>query len=207
MPTRRRAGGLSLSSVDLRRASSKEEFVAAVAAAAEKLGPDDWLTGGFWDGARRPRFEAIVFGRGATPRELLARLACWGCGVGYRVAACQAPLAAALTGCLTRPSRLTTRRLSKPNRPLPPQTNPRQPVGRRHAGRLVDRRRLRRAPRAADAHGLPHGARKHRGAAARGRGAGNGRARGRADRPGPGIRGADWDLQVRQGLKQMRSGV
>ena len=43
-------GGLSLSAVDLRHAASKEEFVAAVAAAAEKLGPDEWLLGGFWDG-------------------------------------------------------------------------------------------------------------------------------------------------------------
>jgi len=43
-------GGLSLSGVDLRRAASKEEFVAAVAAAAEKLGSEEWVLGGFWDG-------------------------------------------------------------------------------------------------------------------------------------------------------------
>ncbi|GBF91437.1 hypothetical protein Rsub_04177 [Raphidocelis subcapitata] len=41
--------GLSLSAVDLRRAASREEFERAVAAAAERLGPDEWLLGGFWD--------------------------------------------------------------------------------------------------------------------------------------------------------------
>ncbi len=48
-------GGLSLSGVDLRRAASKEEFVAAVEAAAGKLGPDEWVLGGFWDGESRAR--------------------------------------------------------------------------------------------------------------------------------------------------------
>ncbi|KAI8464094.1 MAG: amidohydrolase family-domain-containing protein [Monoraphidium minutum] len=42
-------GGLSLSSVDLRRAASREAFVSAVAAAAKKLGPEEWVLGGFWD--------------------------------------------------------------------------------------------------------------------------------------------------------------
>lgn len=43
-------GGLSLAGVDLRRAASRDEFAAAVAATAEKLGPEEWVLGGFWDG-------------------------------------------------------------------------------------------------------------------------------------------------------------
>lgn len=45
-------GGLSLSSVDLRNAASKEEFIATIAAGAAALGPDDWVLGGFWDDNR-----------------------------------------------------------------------------------------------------------------------------------------------------------
>ena len=45
---------MSLSGADLRRAASRDEVVTIVAAAADKLAPDDWILGGFWDGALGP---------------------------------------------------------------------------------------------------------------------------------------------------------
>lgn len=45
-------GGLSLSRLDLSGAASREQFVAAVAAAAAGLRPGQWLLGGAWDESR-----------------------------------------------------------------------------------------------------------------------------------------------------------
>ena len=46
--------GETLASVDLRDASSKEEFVRRIAAFAKTLKPGEWITGGNWDHERFP---------------------------------------------------------------------------------------------------------------------------------------------------------
>src|SRR5262245_51352896 len=57
-------GGFQLSSVDLRAARSKTQFVRRLASYARTLPADEWITGGDWDheawpGARLPRREWI----------------------------------------------------------------------------------------------------------------------------------------------------
>src|ERR1039457_3198514 len=56
-------GGLSLGSVQLRDARSKEEFVARIKAFAATVPAGDWITGGDWDhqnwGGELPRKEWI----------------------------------------------------------------------------------------------------------------------------------------------------
>jgi predicted amidohydrolase YtcJ len=63
-------GGLSLSSVQLRDARSKEEFVARIKAFAATVPPGTWITGGDWDhknwGGDLPRKEWID---AATPKN------------------------------------------------------------------------------------------------------------------------------------------
>lgn len=58
---------MSLIGADLRRAASREEFAGIVAAAAAKLGPEEWILGGFWDG-KGTRLGAC---RDAAPRLLV----------------------------------------------------------------------------------------------------------------------------------------
>jgi predicted amidohydrolase YtcJ len=50
--------GETLASVDLRDASSKEEFVRRIAAFAKTLKPGEWITGGNWDHERFSRLPA-----------------------------------------------------------------------------------------------------------------------------------------------------
>jgi predicted amidohydrolase YtcJ len=47
-------GGLQLTRVDLREASSPEEFIARIKAHAAKLRPGEWIEGGNWDHERWP---------------------------------------------------------------------------------------------------------------------------------------------------------
>src|SRR6266852_2369187 len=48
------SGGFQLSSVDLRDASSQQEFAERIRAFADKLPPGRWITGGDWDHERWP---------------------------------------------------------------------------------------------------------------------------------------------------------
>jgi len=48
------SGGLQLTKVDLRDASSPSDFIARIKAHAAKLAPGEWITGGGWDHERWP---------------------------------------------------------------------------------------------------------------------------------------------------------
>ena len=70
------AGGFALKSIDLRKAKTREDFVARIAAKARELGPGRWVLNGDWDHQQfdppeLPRKDSPVAAVGAV-NEMLA---------------------------------------------------------------------------------------------------------------------------------------